>query len=61
MKSLHVYKSTLVRCIQCTVNEIISTFALQVPETLLICAKELHFLNDCSHETNKFLIQTFDL
>ena len=30
---------------------------LQVSETLMRCAKELHLLNNCSLKMNKFLIQ----
>ena len=37
------------------------TIAFQVSETLMRRTKELHFLNNCSHKVNKFLIQNIDL
>ena len=37
------------------------TVAFQISETLMRCAKELHFLKYWSHQINKFLIQNIDL
>ena len=35
----------------------VKTVAFQVSETLMKCAKKVHFLNYCSYKMIKFLIQ----